>query len=257
MRAGWIMRIALSLALCLVASTWAEARMRPPREAVYQGKRMWVRIAKGQMTKVIFPDPLPTQPFPVHAHEVVLSRDALDARQLIIQGIDPPDHLEFTVNTTRQPYLIVLKRDTQAPDSVVTVVHPPLVEQAAMAHIEAPRFPPIRSLWITQWRGDPGHPEPGVTLRPVQGTLADNAEQSLTYRHYIEGFGHYGWTLTMVNKTPHPKALQVEQIRDPAGQLVSIIVQHPGRLSPDMRSHHIVQPQETVLLHLLYQEEGR
>ena len=255
MRYGPKTAIAVMIVLWVAASSWAESFMRPPRTVEYQGERMWVRIVKGTMTKVIFPDPVPIQPFPVDVNQFKLSRDKMDARQVIIHSLNPTETLEITVNTTRQPYSIVLELGNETPDSVVTVVHTP--DALRVAPAAEPEFPPIRSLWVTQWRGDPERPEPGVLMRPISGVLADNAEQTLKYRFYVEGHGHYGWTVSLFNKTSSPKSLQIEQIRDPEGQLVSVIAQHETSPYHETRSVDVIHPQETVLLHLLYREGGR
>lgn len=232
--------------LMTVAS--AEAALRVPREVVYRGEIIWVRIAPDQITRLILPSPLTLQPFALSPSVATLSTDPGDTRQLIIHALKPEGTAHVTVNTTRQAYVVAFRQAERAADSVVTVVHPAPSEPKTHPQIDPKAA--MRKFWLSQWWGR--SLSPSIRVKPVDGFLDQSEDRETQYIAYQSGLGFYGWTLRIRNTGDRPQMVNIEAMQDASGRLVSIIPQRRD----STRELGRLEPGQSMLIHLAYVEGG-
>ncbi len=237
------------LSLLLTVSLANAATLRDPRKVVYDGKKIWVRIAADQITRLVLPAPLTLQSFAVSPSVATLSTETTDPRQLIIHAVNPQGQVHLTVNTTRQAYVVVLRRAEKSADSVVTVVHPP--PPAPKRHAAPNPQVAMRQFWLSQWWGR--SLSPAIRVKPVAGFVQHSETQETQYVAYQCGLGFYGWTLRITNKSERPQVVDIESLQDVSGRLLSVMPQR----SDAAREMGRLAPGQSMLLHLAYMENTR
>ena len=248
------LRVAAATGVMLIAlvgmcsSVVQAAGLRDPRQVTYDGKRLWVRLAPGQITRLVLPEPLTQQRFALSPSAATLSTDPSDPRQLVIEALEPEAEAQLSVSTTRQVYVVVLRRASAAADSVVTVSHPPAPPPKRHPGLDPKAA--MRTFWRSQWWGRSFSPD--IRVEPVDGLLAQSKGQETRYVAYQRGLGFYGWTLRLTNTSKAVQVLDIESLRDASGRLLSVMPQ--GSISAYPIGH--LAPGQSLRLHLTY-EEGR
>jgi hypothetical protein len=236
------------IALAGMYSSVQAAGLRDPRQVTYAGKRIWVRLAPGQITRLVLPEPLTQQRFALSPRAATLSTDPSDPRQLVIEALEPEAEAQLSVSTTRQVYVVVLRLATAAADSVVTVSHPPAPPPRRHPNLDPKAA--MRTFWRSQWWGRSFSPD--IRVEPVEGLLSRSEGQETRYVAYQRGLGFYGWTLRLTNTSKAVQVLDIESLRDASGRLLSVMPQ--GSISAYPIGH--LAPGQSLRLHLTY-EEGR
>ena len=208
------------IVLGVAVSAWS-APLYPPREVSGASQPIWVRLLPDQITRLVLPDPLTEQDFAVPPSVATFKTNPSDPKQLIVVAKAPKGDTHMTVHTTRQTYVVVLRRADQRADSVITVTPPP--DPPPPTHPKPSAEAAMRQFWQVQWwgRSDPPH----IRYEPVEGFLVKSEGQQTEYVAYQCGLGFYGWTLKVTNTGTTAQVVDIEAMQDVSGRLLSILVQ--------------------------------